>query len=145
MAEPLILTDCEFTVTPSGGSEVDLSADVEEITINYGAEVKDVSAMNSAAARNKRAGLKDWSVDVTFVQDYSAGRVNATLFPLVGANGTTVSIKGVAGTAASATNPRWYGTAILSTYPPLAGAVGEGVRAGVTFDGYGVLTPGTSD
>lgn len=117
---------------------VDLSDHVRSVTINYGAEIKDKSAM-SIATRAKLAGLKDWSVNIEFNQDYASAKVDATLFPLVGAAAFAIEIRPDAG-ASSPTNPKYTGNALLETYPPLSGSIGEVNTTSVTLQGDGTLT-----
>lgn len=102
-------------------NSVDLSDHVDSITVNYSAELQDASAMGMAS-RAKKAGLKDWSLDITWLQDYAASKVDATLFPLVGTQ-FAIEVRGDAGSV-SATNPKFTGNGMLESYQPIAGAVG---------------------
>ena len=68
---------------------VDLSAHASEVSLNYASEMQDETAMGDST-RVRKGGLKDWSVDVTWHQDFAAGAVDATLFSLVG---TTVCME----------------------------------------------------
>lgn len=106
-------------------NSVDLSNRVRSMTLNYEAEMLDASTMGVGSTRSMVPGFKNWSLDVEFTQDYAAGSVDATLFPLVGdTTGFTVVVKPV-NAAVSATNPSYTGTATLATYNPIAGSVGE--------------------
>ena len=120
---------------------VDLSNDVASMTLNYNAESLDATAMGDTA-RKRKGGLFDWSIDVTFHQDFAAGQVDATFFALVGTT-SCVQIKPV-NAAASATNPRFGGTAVLESYPPLSGAVGSLLQATVRFVSAGDLSRNTA-
>ena len=60
----------------------DLSDHVREIKINMSAEDLDATAMG-ATSRAHAVGLRDDSIEVTFLQDYAASKVDATLAPLV--------------------------------------------------------------
>jgi hypothetical protein len=123
----IVLRDCSITV-----NGVDLSDHVSSVEVNF---VKDeVETTNfSGQGRERVAGLKDDSFVVTFQQDYAAGEVNATLFPLYD-NETefTVVVKPTAA-AVSATNPSYTGTCILLEYQPLSGSVGDLSETEVTF------------
>jgi len=61
----------------------DLSAHASEVGLNYASEMQDETAMGDDT-RVRKGGLKDWSIDVTWHQDFAAGAVDATLFSLVG-------------------------------------------------------------
>lgn len=120
---------------------VDLSDHVRQLSISYEAEIQDITAM----ADNSRArigGLKNWSVDVEFNQDFAAAKVDATLFALVGTSVALV-MRPDAGVVA-ATNPQFSGSAILASYPPLSGSVGDVHTASVSFQGNGDLTRATA-
>jgi hypothetical protein len=99
----------------------DVSQHVAELTLNYSAEMLDETAMGDSN-RVFKGGLKNWSVDVTFHQDFAAGGPDALLFPLVGVT-ACIELRPV-NACSSATNPSYSGTAILDAYPPMGGSVG---------------------
>lgn len=131
-----VLTDASVVV-----NSVDLSDQVRQVTLTVEADVQENTAMGDTF-RSRLGGLKDWSVEIEFNQDFAASEVDATLWPLIGTV-TTVTIKPTSG-AVSATNPSFSGSAILSEYPPLDGSVGDVATASVTFEGAGTLTRATS-
>lgn len=128
----LILKDMDIVI-----NGVNLSDHVMSGTINYEAELQDETAMGDDS-RTRLAGLKNYSLDITFQQDFASGSVDATLFPLVGVD-TSVVIKPTSA-AVSVTNPSFSGTAILESYPIMGNAVGELAQVSVTFQGDGDLT-----
>ncbi len=117
---------------------VDLSDHVESITINYGAETPEITAM-SDNSRRRVPGLIDWTVDIGFRQDFAANEVDATLFSLVGAAAFAVIFRPTSA-AKGATNPEYTGNALLGSYNPIAGTVGDTAAAAVTLTGDGLLT-----
>ena len=123
-------------------NNIDLSDHVTQVTIKYAAEIHDKTAMG-ATARSRIAGLKDWSADIEFNQDFAAGEVDATLWSLVGAAPFAVEIRPDAGSA-SATNPKYAGSAVLPEYNPIDGQVGAFLKTKITLQGDGNLTRGTS-
>lgn len=128
-----VFTDAEVVI-----NAVDLSDHVKSVTLNYSAELQDDTAMGDDT-RSKIGGLKDWSVSVEFEQDFAASSVDATLFGLVGTT-FTVTVKPDKSTATSATNPKYSGTGILESYPPLDGAVGDLATSGITIQAAGTLS-----
>ena len=112
---------------------MDLSDHVKSVKLNYSAELQDASAMGSTS-KARKGGLKDWSLEIEFYQDYAAAKVDATIFPLVGTQ-TAIEVIPVKGTAVSATNPRYSGNGIVESYPPVGGGVGEMEMAAVTVQG----------
>lgn len=121
---------------------VNLSAFVRQVTLNWRAEQQDDTAMGDTA-RSRLPGLLDWDFDVEFFQDYAAAAVDATLFSLVGAAPIAVEIRGD-GAAVGATNPKYTGNAVLESYQPVGGAVGDNQMAPTRFLGVGTLTRATA-
>ena len=100
----------------------DLSAYVKSLTVNEGSETGDDTAM-ADTTRSVLAGLKTYSLDVEFHQDFAATLVDATLRVLVGAAGASVSWRpdsAVVGTG----NPQRNCVMVLESYVPAGGAVG---------------------
>ena len=130
----IVLKDASVVI-----NTVDLSDHVKSVTIKYSAEILEDTAMGDNS-KGRVTGLKDWSADVEFYQDYAAASVDATLFPLVGAASFAVHIKPTSG-AISATNPDYTGNAVIEgDYSPIAGEVGSLMTTSVTFAGDGDLT-----
>jgi hypothetical protein len=124
----LVFTDASVKV-----NTVDLSDHVKQVKLNYSAELQEATAMGNTS-KARKGGLKDWSIEVEFYQDYAAAKVDATIFPLVGTQ-TAVELIPVKSVAVSATNPRYTGNGIVESYPPVAGGVGEMEMAPVTIQG----------
>lgn len=129
----LILTNAHVTI-----NSVDLSDHVRQVTLNYEAEQQDETTMGQTT-RKMKPGLLNWSLEVEFVQDYAAGKVDATLFPLVGAAAFTVAVRPV-NTAIAATNPEYTGSAVLASYSPMGGSVGDLAVTTASFQPAGTLT-----
>lgn len=121
---------------------VDLSDHVKQITCTYKADTPENTAM-SQTTRNRLAGLKDWDLDIEFNQDFAAAKVDATLFPLVGAAAFAIEFRADAG-ARSTTNPGWTGNVLLADYKILGNKVGDVAGAPVKLMGTGTLTRNTS-
>jgi hypothetical protein len=132
-----VYTDASVVV-----NSVDLSDHVKSCTLNYEAEMLDDTVMGDTT-RSNIAGLLNWSIDVEFLQDFASAKVDATLFTLVGAAAFTVTVKPTSGSV-SATNPSFSGSAVLESYPPMSGSVGDLETASATFRSAGTLTRATS-
>lgn len=117
----------------------DLSDHVQSMTLNEGIEAQDSSAM-SVDTRSNIAGLKTWSLDVTFLQDFAASKVDATLSAVFGPNLTAALVIRPTSAAQGTTNPEWTGTGVLSSYNPIGGSVGDMATAQATFVAGGTLT-----
>lgn len=114
----------------------DLSDYVQEVTMNYGAEMLDATVMGDDTRVNK-GGLKNWSFDVTFKQILTAGGPEQTLFSLVGTTAEVVIKPTNAATTDS--NPSYTGVATVENYSPGGGAVGVLHQASATFSNAGTL------
>ena len=104
-------------------NSVDLSDHVRSLTLDYNAKMVEATAGGASTIANL-AGLLDWKMDIEFNQDYATGKVDATLFPLVGAAAFAVLFRpttAVRGTA----NPEFTGTGVASSYPPISGKIGD--------------------
>lgn len=120
---------------------VDLSAHASEVTLNYASEMQDETAMGDST-RVRKGGLKDWSVDVTWHQDFAAGKVDATLFSLVG---TTVCVEmRPQNICSTAINPIFSGIGVIESYNPMGGSVGALLDAPTTIQSAGNLTRATA-
>jgi hypothetical protein len=126
----LVLTNVEVTV---GG--VSLADHIASVTLGSTYDVLETTAFKGgnvpAAAKTRIAGLVDNSVTLEFHQDFAAGSVNATIYPLLGTE-VAVKIQPVNG-AISATNPEYQFNAVVSEWTALNGAVGELATASVTW------------
>lgn len=117
----------------------DLSPFVKSVSVNYSAEMLDETVMGNTT-RTNLGGLKNWSIDVEFKQDFGATPApDVDLFSLVGTTFPVV-VRPVKGTAMGATNPEYRGTGILESYNPIGGSVGELAMAPITIQSAGTLT-----
>lgn len=112
---------------------VDLSDHVRSVnTTDERAEV-DVTAQGATNTQTAK-GLGDAAIEIEFYQDFTAGKVHATLSPLIASTTPfAVEIRPV-NAARSATNPATLlSSALLFNYPALAGSVGDASTMTVTF------------
>jgi len=131
-----VLTDASLVI-----NSVDLSDHVRSVTLNYEAELQDDTTMGDDT-RTNLGGLKNWSMDVEFTQDYASGEVDATLFSIVG--GAVAVVLKPTSSAVSATNPSYSGTGVIGSYSPIGNSVGDLAVAPVTIAPAGTLTRATS-
>jgi hypothetical protein len=123
-------------------NSVDHSDHVRQIKINYTAETPENTAMG-ATTKTRLAGLKDWSVEIEFNQDYAVANVDEKMFALVGAAAFAVEFRPTNG-ARSTSNPAYTGNALLPDYAPLGQKVGDTAVATVKFVGTGALARQTA-
>lgn len=123
-------------------NSVDLSDHVRSVTVTHSGEIIDTTAM-TANSKAKISGLKDWSVDIEFNQDFAASEVDATINGLVGAAAVSMVVKPTS-SAVSATNPSYTGNVLVADYPILSGGIGSLATTTVKFEGTGDLTRATA-
>lgn len=128
----LAFTDAHVTV-----NGVDLSDHVSKVTLKTTADDLENTAMG-ATFHTRIGGLKDWTLDLDFNQDFDAAKVDATLWPLLGAV-TAVTVRPTSAVK-SATNPEYAGNALVKEYVPMDGKVGDLANISVSWPGAGVLT-----
>lgn len=134
----LVYLDCYLVV-----NGVNLSNRASSVEIQSQQEDVDLTAFG-ADGKQRGMGLKDEQVTVTYKQDFAAANVDATNWPLYqNRTAFTIEVRPTSG-AVSATNPKWTGTAYLAEYTPIAGSIGEGAEAEVTYLIDGVLTRATA-
>lgn len=122
-------------------NNVDLSLAVQSLSLAYEAESLDATAMGNAS-RVKQGGLKSQGLDITMFQKYSC--VDATLFGLVGCQ-TSIEVRACNACSTANTNPRYSGTYMLQSYPPVGGGVGDLLMAVFRFEPAGDLSRNTAD
>jgi len=119
----------------------DLSDHIGAVTIDTSADEIETTAFGTAGWRSRVAGLKDGSIQLDWHQDFAASSVDSVLNSAFGSVGTVVVIPN--GTVASATNPRYTMTAVISSYSPVAGSVGDLLTFSTTWAFAGAMTRGT--
>jgi hypothetical protein len=113
-------------------NSVDLSDHVREITITMSADDLDATAMG-ATSKAHAVGLRDDKMEVTFLQDYAAAKVDATLNPLVSSSTPFTIVAKPTSSAVSGTNPSYTMSSLLFDYTPIDATVGEISMPKVTF------------
>jgi hypothetical protein len=91
--------------------------------------------------RTRVGGLKSASVTLNFMQDFASGSGDSVLNGLVGSIATVVIIP--AGTAVTATNPRYTAECLVTQYSPFASSVGDLATFSITWPVTGTVTRGT--
>lgn len=111
---------------------VDITDHVSQVTIETERDEVDVTAMG-AANKEILAGLGDATITLSVFQDFAAGEIDATMWPLSTSDTPfTVTVKPTSA-ATSATNPLYSMSSLLLSYSPLDGSVGEASTTELTF------------
>jgi hypothetical protein len=133
----VILTNAQVTVAGT-----DLTDHVDSVEVAISQNDVDITAMGATATQHA-VGLRSDTITVTFLQDFAASKVNATLWPLLASTGFTVKIVPV-NTTVSTTNPSFTATALLMDYMPLSGKVGDRSDTQVKFTCTGAVVMATT-
>ena len=113
---------------------VDLSDQCTSATLTVGFDSLETTAFGSTG-RSYTKGLQSVEVTLTMFLSYDTAEVEATLEDIVGDGTTTLVILPASG-AATATNPRYtISNAMLASFTPINGSVGELSTVEVTFTG----------
>ena len=122
-----VLTDAMVIV-----NGVTLSDHANQVTIEDTRDSVDITAFG-ATSKAVTKGLGDAKITVQFFQDFAAGKVHATLQPLIGSSTTVqIEVRPTSG-ARSTTNPAAVMQALLMNYNMLAGGVGEASTISAEF------------
>jgi len=122
------------------GSDISANTARAELVINA-AEV-DTTDFGSGGFTEVIGGLKSGQVTLDFHNDFGAGGVSNLLKDLVGTIGTVVIDP--TGAGAGATNPVYTAEVLISSFTPIAGAVGDLATFSVTFPTSGSVTFATA-
>ena len=133
----IVLTDVVVVVNTTNT----FSDHVASVTITT--DVADVTTTGfSATAVTRVGGLKDSSVQIEFHQDFASSSIEEVVYPLIGTV-VPIAIKPTSG-AISSTNPEYQFNALISSWSPVAGAVGDLATVSVTWPITGSITKDTT-
>ena len=122
-----VLTNAQVFV-----NAVDLSDHVSKVTCEDTRDQVDITAMG-ATNKAYTKGLGDGKVTIDFFQDFAAGKVHATLSPLISSSTpVNVEVRPVNG-ARSTTNPAFLMSSLLFNYNMLDGSVGDASSMSAEF------------
>jgi hypothetical protein len=128
----------DYKVTVNG---TNLSTNLNSVELSIEADDLETTAFGGEW-RTRIGGLKTGSVTLSFLQDFGAGSVDATLFPLFNTLATVVIVP-TSGTI-TATNPSYTAVALVNQYMPFASSVGDIATLSVTWPTSGTVSRGTS-
>lgn len=131
-----VATDHKLTL-----NSTDLSSALHSIELMVQADEVDTTTFGGAW-KTVTGGLKSGSVKLNFYQDFGAGAVDATIWPLMNTLATVVITP--TSTAVSATNPAYTAICLVSQYSPFSSTVGDLATLSVTWPTSGTVTRATA-
>jgi hypothetical protein len=130
-----VATDYKITLNAT-----DLTNSLHAVTLDISSnEVETTSFGNTY--KTMVGGLLTGSVKLDFYQDFAAGSVDATIWPLINTIGT-VTLTPTSGTV-SATNPKYTAIVLINAYQPINSNVGDLASFSVTWPLAGTVSRGT--
>ena len=134
-----IFVATDFSVTINGSTA--LASYLTQVELTTSATDVTTTAFGSPWV-TRVAGLREGSLTLAFNQDYATTTVDATLWPLLGANATVI-IKPTS-TAVSANNPAYTAICLVTELTPVSGQIGDLATFSVTWPTTGAVTRGTA-
>ena len=134
-----IFVATDFSVSINGSTA--LASYLTQVELTASATDVTTTAFGSSFV-TRVAGLKEGSLTLAFNQDYASGTVDATLFPLLGANATVV-IKPTS-SAVSSANPSYSAVCLVTELTPISGTIGDLSVFTVTWPTTGAITRATA-
>lgn len=127
----LVYTNAAVSI---GGTDV--SQYVASVSLNSEVAEVETTAFGDTAVK-RVGGLVDNSISLDFHQSYTV--IEPVIYPLIGSTATIVVRPNGTGTASTA-NPAYTAVALISSWSPVSGAVGELATVSVTWPVTGSLS-----
>ena len=134
-----IFVATDFSVSINGSTA--LASYLTQVELKTSANDITTTAFGSSWV-TRVAGLKEGSLTLQFNQDYASATVDATLWPLLGAQATVV-IKPTS-TAISVNNPAYTAIALVTDLTPVSGNIGDLATFSVTWPTSGTVSRATA-
>lgn len=128
----------DFKITLNGTA---LSPSIHAVTLDVNANEVETTTFGSTY-KTVVGGIVSGSVKLDFYQDFAAGSVDATIWPLINTIGTLV-LTPTSGTV-SATNPSYTANVLINSYQPINASIGDLAGFSVTWPTSGTVTRATA-
>ena len=140
---PYVPNDKYFAVGSAANSLTDLSDYLTDFELMRNSEPQTFRTFDDTNYEQIEAGVEMWTINATFVEDYSTGGPHAVLSALVGTNAYFEARPD--GAAASATNQKITGQCFVEQLPYVpAGGKREVATFSVTYRTSGTVTVANS-
>lgn len=122
-------------------NSIDLSDHITNIEISTTLEEIETTSFASAGGRHRIAGLEDSSISFTFLQDFAANEVDATMWSI---RGSSVPVVIKTNATVSAANPQYSANVLITEWMPIANAIGDAPEISVEWPVNGTVTKATA-
>lgn len=128
----------DYKITVNG---TNFSTNLNSVELSLESDDNETTAFGGTF-RERIGGLKTGSITLSFMQDFGAASVDATLFPLFNTLATVVVVH-TSGTV-SATNPSYTAVCLANQYSPFNSSVGDIATLSVTWPTSGTVVRATA-
>jgi hypothetical protein len=128
----------DYKITVNG---TNFSTNLNSVELSLESDDNETTAFGGTF-RERIGGLKSGSITLSFMQDFGAASVDATLFPLLNTLATVVVVPTSA--TVTATNPSYTATCLVTQYSPFNSSVGDIATLSVTWPTSGTVVRGTA-
>ena len=132
MATTTFLSGATCSITPTGGSAIDVSDQLSKCEVLLGFELLESTSL-SDTGRQATKGLQSVAVNLDLYLSYGVGEVETLLSAIVAAGSCTITVS-PSGTTESASNPEFViSTCTLDAAPVIMSSIGTLAVASVSF------------
>jgi hypothetical protein len=132
MATSTFLSGATCSITPTGGSAIDVSDQLSKCEVMLGFELLESTSLQDTG-RQASKGLQTVAVNLDLYLSYGVGEVETLLSAIVAAGSCTITVS-PSGTTESATNPEFViSTCTLDAAPVIMSSIGTLAVASVSF------------
>lgn len=128
----------DYKITVNG---TNFSTNLNSVELSLESDDNETTAFGGTF-RERIGGLKSGSITLSFMQDFGAASVDATLFPLLNTLATVVVVP--TSSTVSATNPSYTATCLVNQYSPFNSSVGDIATLSVTWPTSGTVARATA-
>jgi len=132
MATATFLSGATCSITPTGGSAIDVSDQLSSCEVLLGFELLESTSL-ADTGRQAVKGLQSVSVNLSLYLSYGVGEIETLLSAIVAAGSCTITVS-PSGTTESASNPEFViSTCTLDAAPVIMSSIGTLAVASVSF------------
>ena len=132
MATTTFLSGATCSITPTGGSAIDVSDQLSSCEVLLGFELLESTSL-ADTGRQATKGLQSVSVNLSLYLSYGVGEIETLLSAIVAAGSCSITVS-PSGTTESASNPEFViSTCTLDAAPVIMSSIGTLAVASVSF------------
>ena len=132
MATSTFLSGATCSITPTGGSAIDVSDQLSSCEVLLGFELLESTSL-ADTGRQATKGLQSVAVNLSLYLSYGVGEIETLLSAIIAAGGCSITVS-PSGTTESASNPEFIiTTCTLDAAPVIMSSIGTLAVATVSF------------